>query len=154
MKDKKEDRDSKTGQFGKGNQAALKSGSYSFKLTGKVPSVRGARRLMRELQEAKKAIEAITPCMNIKKGLLIDQVIKAQGFMRLFEMYCRNHGILNPRLYQRKVLDFQPGFRTYLSFAGLQHKALMALGLDINEAERLLTPAEQTEIIRKELKND
>ena len=142
MKAKANDRDLKSGQFKKGNIAALKHGAFSFKLTGNVPSVRGARALMHELNRIKEELEAITPDMNIKKSLLIEQAIKARGFMRLFEMYVKQAGLLNPRLYTRKVIDFQPGFKTYLSMASLQQKILMALGLDTERVDEVLTPLE------------
>lgn len=137
------------GQFIKGNPHAavanLKHGLYAFKLTGKVPSLRGARALMHDLDRLRKELEAITPGMNVKKGLLIDQVVSARGFMRLFEMYVKQAGLLNPRLYPRGVIDFQPGFKTYLSFAAQQHRAIMALGLNIEDAEEILTPIEYIE---------
>lgn len=139
----------KRGQFIKGNPHAavanLKHGLYAFKLTGKVPSIRGARKLMHDLSRLRSELEAVTPGMNVKKSLLIDQVVSARGFMRLFEMYCKQQGILNPRLYPRGVTDFQPGFKTYLSFAAQQHKALLALGLNTEEAEKVLTPIEYIE---------
>ena len=137
------------GQFIAGNPqaqtAALKHGLYAFKLTGKIPSLRGARALMHDLDRLRKELEVITPGMNVKKSLLIGQVVNARGFMRLFEMYVKQAGLLNPRLYPRGVIDFQPGFKTYLSFAALQHKALLALGLNTEEAEKVLTPIEYIE---------
>ena len=137
------------GQFVKGNPYAsvanLKHGVYAFKITGRVPSLKGARALMHDLDRLRKELEAITPGMNVKKGLLIGQVVNARGFMRLFEMYVKQVGLLNPRLYPRGVIDFQPGFKTYLSFAAQQHRAIMALGLNTEEAEKALTPIEYIE---------
>jgi len=139
----------KEGQFTKGNAqsqtAALKHGLYAFKITGKVPSIRGARVLMHELDRLRKELEAITPAPNVKKSLLIEQIVSARGFMRLFEMYCKQQGMLNPRLYNRGLIDFQPGFRTYLSFVSQQHKAITALGLDTEDAEKVPTPIEYIE---------
>lgn len=148
----------KRGQFNKGNPqsrtAALKHGLYAFKLTGKIPSIRGARVLMHDLSKLRSELEVITPGMNVKKSLFIDQVVSARGFMRLFEMYIKQAGLLNPRLYPRGVIDFQPGFGTYLSFAALQSKALLALGLNTEDVDKVPTPIEYIEKFDKAKKKD
>lgn len=136
MKRPKPGRDSH-GQFKEGHNLSLKHGYFPFKVTGKVPSVKGAKYLKAELKALRAELEAITPDLNVKKGLLIEQVVKSRGFMRLFEMYLNDAGILNPRL-RGGTVDFQPGFRTYLSFAIQQHKMLLALGLDSRQADDVL----------------
>jgi len=152
MKQKKKDVRDSRGKFKKGNVAALKHGAHTFKMTGKVPAVRGVKALRLELDRIKEELEAITPDMNIKKSLLIEQTVKARGFMRLWEMYISQYGILNPRLYysNKKTLDFQPGFKTYVAMATLQHKTLVALGLDTEQVEKVLTPLEIAEEFDKE----
>ena len=137
MEDKTKDRDLK-GRLLPGAKCAIKHGLFTFKITGKIPSVRGAKALMYELTKIRSELEAITPAMNIKKSLLIEQIVKARGFMRLFEMYCKKNGIVNPRLEKGKVIDFQPGFKTYMSFANQQHKAIVALGLSTEQADDVL----------------
>jgi len=149
MKRPKPGRDSH-GQFKEGHNLSLKHGYFPFKVTGKVPSVKGAKYLKAELKALRAELEAITPGLNVKKALLIEQIVKARGFMRLFEMYLNDAGILNPRL-RGGVIDFQPGFRTYMSFAIQQHKMLLALGLDTEEADKILTPFELAKKVDKEV---
>lgn len=136
---KKSDHDSR-GKFKKGNIAALKSGAHSFKMTGRVPAISGRKALRTELDKIKAGLEAATSGMNVKKSLLIDQIVKARGFMRLWEMYVSKYGVLNARMFlsNRKTLDFQPGFKTYVAMAAQQHKALMALGLDTETADKVM----------------
>ena len=146
------ERDEK-GKFVKGNHAAVKHGGHAFLITGKVPSVRGARALKNELTRIRKELEAGTPALDVKKELLINQVINSLGFMKLFEMYCRKAGILNPKKWRQRILEYQPAFQTYLSMMNAQRSALQALGLDEKGAEEILTPYEiiQNE---KKAKND
>lgn len=144
MEDKINERDPK-GRLLPGHTVSIKHGLFTFRIHGKVPSVRGARALMLELTKLRKELEAITPRMNIKKSLLIEQIVKARGFMRLFEMYCKQNGIVNPRLAKGKIIDFQPGFKTYMSFANQQHKAIVALGLNTEQADEVLTPLQIAE---------
>lgn len=44
-------------------------------ITGRVPSVRGARVLRRELTKIRAELESLTPDLNVKKALLIDQIV-------------------------------------------------------------------------------
>ena len=134
------ERDEK-GKFLAGNKSAVKHGCYSFKVDGKVPSVRGARKLKQELNRIREELEASVTKLSIKEELLINQVISAVGFCSLFEAFCVKAGILNPRKWRNKTVEFQPGFQTYLSMMNSQRSALMALGLD-EKAEEVLTTLE------------
>jgi len=141
------DRDSKTGKFLGGNQAAVKHSGHAFLVTGRVPSVRGARALKKELARIRRELEGCFPKLDVKKSLLVNQVVRAEGFCSLFEAYCKRAGIIEPHSARKKVLAFQPGFQTYLSLLNLQRNAIHSLGLDEKKSEEILTPFE---IIEKE----
>lgn len=135
------------GRFMRGNQAALKYGGHSFITTGKIPVVRGTRKLRKELTRIQKQLEDNIPDLNAKKSLLINQIVKSAGFCSLFELYCRKAGLLDPALSKKGRLDFQKGFKVYISLLNVQKSAIMALGLDEKQAEGVLTPYE---IIKRE----
>jgi len=140
-------RDPKTGKFLRGNQAAVKHCGHAFLVTGRVPSVRGARALKKELARIRRELEGCFPKLDVKKSLLVNQVVRAEGFCSLFEAYCKRAGIIEPHSARKKVLAFQPGFQTYLSLLNLQRNAIHSLGLDEKKSEEILTPFE---IIEKE----
>ena len=147
-------RDSKTGKFLQGNKSAVKHGGHSFLITGQVPSVRGARKLKQELSRIRKELETSIPDLDVKKSLLIKQIVQAEGFASLFEMYCKKMGIIEPRSAKRGALNFQPGFKVYLSFLAAQKNALLALGLDEKRAEQILSPYELIQKEEKEKKEE
>lgn len=140
--DETEIRDDGSGRFLPGNHAATKHGGHTFRLTGRVPSVRGARVLKRELTRIRKELEEITPDLNIKKRLLIDQIVSATGFMKLFEMYVRKVGIPRPDQWKKRIFDVQPAFSFYLSMMNRQLQAIQALGVNKEKAEEILAPYE------------
>ena len=149
MNDNRTGRDPKSGQFLKGNQSAVKHGGHSYLVTGKMPPIRGVMKLRKELDRIKKALEGNVQDLDVKKSLLIRQIVESAGFCSLFELYCRKMGLLDPVLGKKGRLDFQPGFRVYLTLMNAQKNAIMALGLDEKQAEESLTPFE---IIQKEEK--
>ena len=140
------ERDTK-GRFIRGNQAAIKYGGHSFIATGKIPVVRGTRKLRKELIKIQRELEDNIPDLNAKKLLLVNQIIKSHGFTCLFEMYCRKAGLLDPVQTKRGQVAFQKGFKVYISLLNVQKSAIMALGLDERQAEEALTPYE---IIKRE----
>jgi len=143
MKAKANDRDSRTGHFLKGNKAALKHGAYSLARAKKVPSFRGVRALVRHLDQVKVNLEKATPELNVKKEILIGQVVKTEEKLCLMDMWIRKTGILRPDRARRGLLELQPCLAySYLGFMNSQRLALMALGLDTEEAEKVLTPIE------------
>jgi len=143
-------RDPKSGRFLNKNQLAIQHGLWVMKRTGKFPAyIRGARILKRELQEMRKELEAITPDLNVKKQLLINQICSASGFMGLVELYVKKVGLPRADQWRRKVFDVQPAFQFYLSMARLQIQCIQVLGLDLEQAEAILTPYQ---IVEKEEK--
>jgi len=138
------------GKFTKGNTAALKTGIYSkiFSITGKVPSVRGAKKLQAEMEALTADLEAITPEINAKKVLMIKQIVRTETLMRLIELYMKQHGILQPFKARKYIMELQPAMSgTYLSLLSQQRSSLMALGLNTGQTEEVLAPYE---IVEKE----
>lgn len=142
----------KRGQFVKGNPysstANLKSGVYSklFNVTGKVPSVRGSRQLLKDMDQLEKTLEEITPEINAKKVLLIRQIVRTETLTRLIELYMKSHGILQPFKSRRSILELQPAIAgAYLSLITQQRNSIMALGLDPKKADAALAPYELLE---------
>lgn len=142
----------KQGQFTKDNpQAAtanLKTGVHSklFNITGKVPSVRGARKLQSDMIQLEKTLEEITPEINAKKLLLIRQIVRTETLTRLIELYMKSHGILQPFKSRRSIMELQPAIAgAYLSLMTQQRNSIVALGLDPKKADAVLAPYELVE---------
>lgn len=141
---KSTDRDPKTGRFLPRNKEALKSGTTIFIQSGKIPSeIRGAATLRKDLKRIRGELEKMLgqDNLNVKSELLIDQVISSTGFIKLFELFIKRSGLLNPHLARKRVISFQPGFTTYLSFMSKQKDALQALDLSTQQA-KVITPLE------------
>jgi hypothetical protein len=129
-------------------QANLKSGIHSklFKVTGRVPSLRGARQLQRDMDLLEKTLEEITPEINAKKVLLIRQVVRTETLIRLIEGYMKQHGILQPFKARRSIMELQPAVAgAYLSLMTQQRNSIMALGLDPKQLEAVKAPYEIVE---------
>ena len=135
------------GKFLSGNTAGLKHGAWSLTTTGKIPSVRGRREIQRDLQEIRTELERVTPRLTVQKKLLINQIIRSEGQIRLIELYFKRCGIMRPDRWRRGVLEPHPVTQTYLSFLHSQRNALMSLGIEPGEVEEILTPYQ---IIEKE----
>lgn len=144
MDDTKErDKDAVTGQFKKGNRAALKHGAYSLARTKNVPSIRGVRELARYITQIKANLEKATPDMNVKKELLINQVIKIEEKICFIDMWLRKTSVLRPDKARKGLIELQPVLaNSYLAFLNSQRLALMALGIGSEEAERAMFPYE------------
>jgi len=148
---KQENERDRKGRFSLGNQAALKHGAWSL-AGGRIPSVRGIRKLREELEGIRMRLEEITPGLNVKKQLLISQIVRTEGQIRLIEMYLRKAGIVRPDKWRRGILDLQPSLsNSYLSFLNSQRLAILALGLDHERTSEILAPYE---IIEKENDNN
>lgn len=133
------------GRFVKGNKAAAKHYCHTFLVTNRLPQIRGVRRIQKYLDRVRKELEACVSEMTVQKQILIDQVMKAQGFCMLFELYAKRMGLFDPEAGRRGRLDFMPGFRTYLSLVNSTRGALAMLGIDGQTRERILTPLEITQ---------
>jgi len=99
------------------------------------------RKLRHRLEQIRSDIEAITPNMNAKKRLMIEQIIRTEGMISLIEMYLKKCGIVKPDKFRRGVVDLQPSLATsYLALLNTQRHAVLALGLNKEKAEEVLTP--------------
>lgn len=142
MKDKaKEKRDSK-GRFVEGNVAARKHGAYSLARTKNVPSIRGVKALARYLDRIKSELEGTTQDINVKKELLINQIVRTEEKMRLMDMWIKRTSLLRPDKARRGLLDLQPCLYSYLAFMNTQRQALMALGLNKEKIDQIKAPYE------------
>jgi len=148
----KKDRDSKTGQFVCGNKAAIRHAAYSLQATGKVPSMRGVRALARHLDRLKSELESITPQLDAKKQLLINQIISLEEKRQLIDMWLKKCGLVIPEKVRKRRLELQPVMSFYISLMNSQRHAILALGLDIEQARRLLTPLEIVQAEEKQEK--
>jgi len=144
------------GQFTKGNvqaqTAALKHGIHSklFNITGRVPSLRGARQLKKDMEQLTATLEEITPEINAKKVLLIKQIVRTETLLRLIELYMKEHGILQPFKAKKYIMELQPAMSgTYLSLLTQQRNSIMALGLDPKQVETIKAPFEIVEAEKK-----
>lgn len=127
------------GHFTKGNMATGGAGLRRYKMIGKLPTVTGRRALNRYLNGVERDLMAATPRMNVKKELLIKQVVRTEGLMRLTELYLQSRGPVNPGPLARGEIELQPVItKNYISFMNAQRQAILALGLDPQKVDEVL----------------
>lgn len=139
MSKEKKDRDEGTGRFVKGNVAGLKHGAYSLARVKNVPSVRGIRVLTKHLDRVKSELEKATPDLNVKKEILISQVVKTEEKLCLMDMWLRKVGMIKADKARKGLLELQPCLaKSYLGFMNTQRLALMALGFEDRQTADIL----------------
>ena len=152
----KPERNARTGQFMKGNQIARKHGAVQYWNDGKLPPGRRSQRLRGELKRIREELEASLSgngkALTVQQELLIQQVLKTFGFCTIFEEYLKEYGVLDRGQLRKNRVEFMPGFRMYLSLLSRQNHALLSLGLNEKERERLLSPLEIVELEEGEKK--
>lgn len=136
------ERDIKTGRFLPGNTLGTKHGAHAVKPSVKVPSVRGVRALARYLDKLKSELESITPHLDAKKQLLINQIISLEEKRQLVDMWIKKVGLVIPEKVRKKRLELQPVMSFYISLMNSQRLAVLALGLNEDHVRRLMTPLE------------
>lgn len=135
---KNDGRDPRTGRFVGGNAFARKTGMHQYLAKGKLPSIRGKRALKKHLQEIQVELESNTPNLNIKRRILVSQIVRTETILKLIETFVKAHGVLRPDKYKNGLLELHPSLATsYLSFLTAQKNAIVALGLDEGQAEKL-----------------
>ena len=82
------------------------------------------RGLRKELDRIRKALEAITDPQDIRKELLISQILKSFGFCACFEKFVKQAGLFTKT---GKEFDFQPAFKTYISLLNSQRHCIRLL---------------------------
>ena len=138
MSKEKKDRDEQTGRFVKGNVAGFKHGAYSLARVRNVPSVRGVRALAKHLDRVKIELEKATPDLNVKKEILISQVVKTEEKLCLMDMWLRKTGMIKADKARKGLLELQPCLLSYLGFLNSQRLALTALGLGDRQTADIL----------------
>jgi len=133
-------RNAETGKFLPANKAALRHGAHTYLKSGRIPSVRGKRALVRELARIEQQLRDSIPCLDIRKELLLSQVLKAHGLLGLVELYLKRVGLAREDRWRRQVFDVQPALSFYLSMMGKQTNALQLLGLGKEEAREIVRP--------------
>ena len=152
MNREKKDRDEQTGRFIKGNVAGLKHGAFSLARVRNIPSVRGVRALAKHLDRVKIELEKATPDLNVKKEILISQVVKTEEKICLMDMWLRKVGMIKADKARKGLLELQPCLaKSYLGFMNTQRLALMALGFEKGMSERILTPMEHAAMVDREI---
>lgn len=144
----KPQRDTASGRFLPANTSRMTHGAASFLRTGRVPSIRGKRRIQKRLNELRAALIEATPgSEDPRKLVLIGQIVEAQGFVMIIGEYVKRAGVLRPDKFRRGLLELQPVLGSVASFMGAQRAAILALGLDSKKGAEILTPYE---IVEKE----
>ena len=136
------ERDIKTGKFLPGNTLGMRHGAHAVKPSAKVPSVRGLRALARHLDRLKSELESITPHLDIKKQLLINQIISLEEKRQLIDMWVKKVGLVIPEKVRKRRLELQPVMSFYISLMNSQRLAVLSLGLNEDHVRRLMTPLE------------
>ena len=138
----KPERDPEAGRFLRNNQCARRHGAIQYWNDGKLPPGRKSQRLRAELkrirEELEQSLSGNGKGITVQQELLIQQVCKTYGFCEIFEQYLREYGILNKAELRRNKVQFQPGFKMYLSLLSRQNHALISLGLNERERARIV----------------
>jgi hypothetical protein len=136
-------KDPVTGRFLSGNKRTpgnLKHGVGVFLGTGKLPSVRGKRLLNKWLRQLEKDLRAaLGGSPTPQQGVLIRQILRSEGVLRLIEMWLQRVPAISPKGWKRGSLELQPCLsQSYGYFLNVQRQATIALGLG-QKAEDVLT---------------
>lgn len=135
-------KDPVTGRFLSGNKGSrgMKHGVNVYLGTGKLPSVRGKRLLNKWLRELEKDLRtALGGSPTPQQDVLIRQVLRAEGVLRLIEMWLQKVPAISSKGWKRGSLELQPCLsESYGFFLNVQRQAILALGLD-RRAEDALT---------------
>jgi hypothetical protein len=111
-----------------------------MKAKGKVPPVRGRRRIEKELTALRETLIGEAGEITVKKLLLIDQVIRLQSLILMTDFYLRKTGILDPHAFRSGIVMFQPAVeKTLISFMNTQRLTLAALGLGKEKQDEILS---------------
>jgi hypothetical protein len=133
-------KDPVTGRFLPGNKGGQKHGVNIFLQTGRLPSVRGKRLLNKYLRALERDLKAAmggspTP----QEDIMIKQVLKAEGVLRLIEIWLQRVPAISKKGWQRGSLELQPCLsQSYGFFLNVQRQALLALGLERKKIDEAL----------------
>ncbi len=122
-------------------------GGFSFLTHGRLPEHRVE--LRRYLSACRNGlIEDLGGDLSTQETILIDRCISLLGFIRCIEEYSKEQGVFNNG-------KLQPALgKHYISYTNSLKQILSLLGIDRNETGREITPQDQAEIIRADLRTD
>jgi len=125
-------KDSVTGRFLPGNKGNQKHGVNVFLQTGKLPSVRGKRLLNKYLRQLEKDLRAaLGGSPTPQQDVLVRQVLRAEGVLRLIEIWLQKVPAISGKGWKRGSLELQPCLsQSYGFYLNVQRQAILALGLD------------------------
>lgn len=115
-------------------------GGNRFVRTGRLPSIRGKRKIEKRLNELRTRLMEVVPnSQDPRKAVLIEQIVQSEGFQILVGEYVKRVGILNPRKFRQGLLELQPVLgKSLIGFMNSQRQAIGALGMSTKQAEDIL----------------
>jgi hypothetical protein len=122
-------------------------GGFSFLTHGRLPEHRVE--LRRYLSACRNGlIEDLGGDLSTQETILIDRCISLLGVIRCIEEYSKEQGVFNNG-------KLQPALgKHYISYTNSLKQILSLLGIDRNEMGREITPQDQAEIIRADLRTN
>lgn len=122
-------------------------GGFSFLTHGRLPEHRVE--LRRYLSACRNGlIEDLGGDLSTQETILIDRCISLLGVIRCIEEYSKEQGVFNNG-------KLQPALgKHYISYTNSLKQILSLLGIDRNETGREITPQDQAEIIRADLRTN
>jgi len=130
--EKRQNQDPITGKFLFGNKAAVKPSAYHFLAKGKMPKIRGVTRIKKEMQRIREELEKAVSPLDIKKEILISQIIRAESYCSLFNEFCKKTGLFSCKGGQ---VDFAPGAKTFVTLQNLIRHCLRQLSDNENQSK-------------------
>jgi hypothetical protein len=121
----------KMSKWDKGN-GNITHGLGFFLRTGRIsPTVYGHRRLQEYLRDMERALveeQGGAKQLSIKEELLIKSSMEAYGIILLAAMYCKKHGVLEPKKLKDGIIDLQPILsRSMIAYQNTLRQNLLAL---------------------------
>ncbi len=122
-------------------------GGFSFLTHGRLPEHRVE--LRRYLSACRNGLmEDLGGDLSTQETILIDRCISLLGVIRCIEEYSKEQGVFNNG-------KLQPALgKHYISYTNSLKQILSLLGIDRNEMGREITPQDQAEIIRADLRTN
>jgi len=127
-----QNQDPVTGKFLPGNKAAFKHSAYHFLAKGKMPKIRGITRIKKEMQRIREELEKAASPLDIKKEILISQIIRAESYCLLFNEFCKKTGLFSCK---GGKIDFAPGAKTFVTLQNLIRHCLRQLSDNENQSK-------------------
>lgn len=128
MSEQKPNKDPKTGRLLPGHTQNLEHGGWFWLRHGKLPSIRGKRRIQRELSELKRQLEqAIPDSEDPRRALLISQCIITHGYVLLLSSWHKRAGILDLKALSQGKLEVQGSLTNLNALLNTQQRALSQL---------------------------